>query len=129
MIVPRHQISMTLDGGPHRFLAMGTYLTADGTVEVIESVLGSAKSFPLPRQLFWVWGKLGDLAKRFGKDLVVTSDGYKFMFNSKPGDDSATTATTGVVFRPVTETFADTFRWMHEAGLAKAEDLGTLLDA
>ncbi|MEM7140781.1 MAG: SDR family NAD(P)-dependent oxidoreductase [Actinomycetota bacterium] len=120
--------SMAPGGGPHRFLAMGTYLTAQTHVGVIEEVLGEAKSFPLPKQLFWVWGKAGDLAKRFGKDLVVTSDGYDYMFNSKPGDDSATTATTGVAFRPIADTFRDTFRWMHDAGHAEAKDLGTLLD-
>jgi len=122
-------VSMHPGGGAHRYLAMGTYLTSDANVQVIEDVLGSAKSFPVPRQLFWVWGKLGDVAKRFGKDLVVTSDGYEYMFNSKPGDDSATTEATGVVFRPATETFADTFRWMHAAGHVQTKDVGTLLDS
>jgi len=114
--------------GPQRFLAMGTYLTADDQEAVIEEVLGSAKSFPLPRSLFWVWGKLGDVAKRFGKDLVVTSEGYAYMFNSKPGDDRATTATTGVEFRSVEDTFRDTFRWMYESGHATAENVGKLAD-
>ncbi len=121
-------VSMAPGGGPRRFLAMGTYLTADDHAQVLEDILGKAKSFPLPQPLFWVWGKLGDVAKRFGKDLVVTSDGYEYLFHSKPGDDSATTATTGVEFRPVTETFGDTFTWMHEAGLVDAKHLGTLLD-
>lgn len=120
--------SMKPGRGPHRLLAMGTYLNSDELECVIAEVIGSAKSFPLPRPVFWIWGKLGDVAKRFGVDLVVTSEGYDYMFNSKPGDDSATTELTGVEFRPVTETFRETFLWMHEAGQVEAECLGTLLD-
>jgi nucleoside-diphosphate-sugar epimerase len=119
--------SMQPGRGPHRLLAMGTYLGSDDLERVISEVLGSAKSFPLPRSLFWVWGKLGDVAKRVGIDLVVTSEGYDYMFNSRPGDDSATTAATGVEFRPIVDTFRDTFRWMHEAGHIDAKYLGNLL--
>lgn len=118
--------SMTPGAGPQRLLAMGTYLTADDHEAVLERVLGSAKSFPLPRSLFWIWGKAGDLAKRFGRDLVVTSEGYDYLFNSKPGDDRPTSAATGVQFRSVDDTFRDTFRWMFEAGHASAADVGVL---
>lgn len=120
--------SMAPGRGPHRLMAMGTYLTSGSHEAALKEVLGTAKSFPLPRPVFWIWGKVGDVAKRFGKDLVVTSEGYEYMFNSKPGDDSATTEATGVDFRAITETFADTFRWMHDAGHVDAKDLGTLLE-
>ena len=119
--------SMRPGRGPQRLLAMGTHLTSDELEAVIAEVIGSAKSFPLPRPVFWVWGKLGDIAKRVGVDLVVTSEGYDYMFNSRPGDDSATTAATGVEFRPVADTFRDTFLWMHEAGHVDAKHLGTLI--
>jgi dihydroflavonol-4-reductase len=119
--------SMQPGGGPHRFLAMGTYLTARAHKGVIEEVLGSAKSFPLPRSIFWIWGKAGDLTKRFDKDLVVTSEGYEYMFNSKPGDDRATTGTTGVEFRPIADTFRDTFMWMLAEGHVDAKHMGDLV--
>ena len=57
---------------------------------------------------------------------MLTSDAYDYLFQSKPGDDSATVAATGVEFRPVVETFADTFRWMYEAGHIEAEYVGVL---
>ncbi|MEZ5243881.1 MAG: SDR family NAD(P)-dependent oxidoreductase [Acidimicrobiales bacterium] len=119
--------SMHPGRGPHRLLAMGTYLSSDDLEGVIAEVLGSAKSFPLPRPIFWVWGKLGDVAKRIGIDLVVTSEGYDYMFNSRPGDDSATTEVTGVEFRPIADTFRETFVWMYEAGHIDAKHLGNLL--
>jgi nucleoside-diphosphate-sugar epimerase len=120
-------VSMEPGRGPHRLLAMGTYVSSYELERVIAEVIGSAKSFPLPRAMFWVWGKLGDVAKRVGVDLVVTSEGYDYMFNSKPGDDSATTEATGVEFRPIVDTFRETFLWMHEAGHVDAKHLGTLV--
>ena len=51
----------------------------------------------------------------------MTSDGYDYLFNTKPGDDSATEAATGVEFRPLVETFRDMARWMYEAGHVEAK--------
>ena len=57
---------------------------------------------------------------------IVTSDGYNYLFHSKPGDDTVTTEVTGVEFRPVVDTFRDTFRWMHRAGHVSADKVGVL---
>ena len=61
-------------------------------------------------------------------DLVLTSDAYDYIFDSKPGDDSATVERTGVEFRPIVDTWRDTFRWMLEQDLVPAERLGVLAD-
>lgn len=119
--------SMVPGNGPRRYLATGTYLTAADHHARIEEAIGAPlKKLPTPQPVMWLWGRIGDLARRVGKDLVLTSDGYNYLFHSKPGDDSATTAATGVEFRPIVETFRDTFRWLHEAGHLPAEKVGVL---
>lgn len=118
--------TMVPGGGPRRFLATGTHVTARELAAMIESIVGRVRRIPLPQPAFWLWGKAGDLAKRFGIDLVVTSEGYDYMFNTVPGDDAPTTAATGVSFRPLTDTLRDTFVWMHAAGHLEAKHLGAL---
>ncbi len=71
---------------------------------------------------------LGDFAARFNIDLVLTSDGYDYIFDSKPGDDSATIERTGVAFRPMVETWRDMFRWMYAEGMVSAKRIGVLAD-
>lgn len=119
--------AMEPGNGPRRYLAMGAYLTASQHHACIEEAIGAKlRKLPTPQPAMWVWGKLGDLAQRFGKDIVLTSDGYNYLFHAKPGDDTATTAATGVEFRPIVETFRDTFRWMHAAGHVGTDEVGTL---
>jgi nucleoside-diphosphate-sugar epimerase len=121
--------SMTPGVGPRRYLAMGTYVTAAEHLEAIGAAIGrKAKRLPTPQPVMWLWGRLGDLTRRMGRDIVMTSDGYDYLFHSKPGDDSATIAATGVEFRPLVETFRDTFRWLHEAGHLEAKDIGVLAE-
>ncbi|MDE0607916.1 MAG: NAD-dependent epimerase/dehydratase family protein [Acidimicrobiaceae bacterium] len=115
--------------GPKRLLAFGTHVDAREHVAALTEATGAKiKTFPTPRWLMWTWGRLGDIARRFDKDIVMTSDGYDYLFNCKPGDDSATEASTGVTFRPVVETFRDMARWMYESGRLKGEKVGVLAD-
>lgn len=119
--------SMRPGAGPQRLLAMGTHLSADEQIAAIsEAIDAPVRSVPLPKPIWWVWGKLGDLARRFDRDLVFTSDAYDYVFNSVPGDDSATAEATGVTPRPVVETFADTIEWLVEAGHVAPEKAGRL---
>ena len=102
---------------PARLLAMGTFLTAhEWHAEVQAACNRRIRAVPLPRPVWWTWGRAGDIARRYGRDLVFTSDAYHYVFNSRPGDDSATAAATGVTSRPIGETFRDTVRWLVEAG-------------
>lgn len=117
-------------GGPKRLLAFGTHVDARAHVAALTEATGAKiKTFPTPRWFMWTWAQLGDLTRRFGKDIVMTSDGYDYLFNCKPGDDSATVESTGVQFRPLVETFRDMARWMYEAGRVGAEKVGDLADA
>ena len=119
--------SLKPDRGPMRLLAMGTYVTAKDHVAALEEATGAKiKTFPTPRWFMWTWAQLGDITRRFDKDIVMTSDGYGYLFNTVPGDDSATVAATGVEFRPLVDTFRDMIRWMYEAGHVEGEKVGVL---
>ena len=115
--------------GPKRLLAFGANVNVREHVAALTEATGAKiKTFPAPRWFMWTWGRLGDVTRRFGKDIVLTSDGYDYLFNCRPGDDSATETATGVTFRPVVETFRDMARWMYESGRLKDEKAGTLAD-
>lgn len=115
--------------GPMRLLAMGTHVNAREHVAALTEATGAKiKAFPTPRWFMWTWGRLGDITRRFGKDIVMTSDGYDYLFHCKPGDDSPTEAATGVVFRPLVETFRDMARWMYEAGHLPGDKVGVLAE-
>ena len=70
--------------------------------------------------------RLGDVARRFGRDLVLTSEGYDYIFNSARGDNSFTESDTGVKLRPIVVSFRDTIRWMHQSGAIDADAAGVL---
>ncbi|MEM9203423.1 MAG: NAD-dependent epimerase/dehydratase family protein [Actinomycetota bacterium] len=119
--------SVRPEQGSARLLCMGTYLTARAQVDSMSEAIGAPfKSMPLPKPIWWVWARLGDLAARAKIDLVLTSDAYDYVFNSAPGDDTATVSATGVVFRPIVDTWRDTFRWMYEHDMVPAKRIGVL---
>lgn len=113
--------------GPMRLMAFGSHVNAKEHVAALTEATGAKiKTFPTPRWFMWTWAQLGDITRRFDKDIVMTSDGYDYLFNCKPGDDSATSVATGVEFRPLVETFRDMARWMYEAGHVRGEKVGFL---
>ncbi len=61
-------------------------------------------------------------AARVGIDLVLTRDGYEYVFGAMPGDDSATVAATGVEFRPVVDSFRDMFDWVYANNVVSGGD-------
>ena len=113
--------------GPMRLMAFGSHVNArEHVAALVEATGAKIKTFPTPRWFMWTWAQLGDITRRFDRDIVMTSDGYDYLFNCKPGDDSATSVATGVEFRPLVETFRDMARWMYEAGHVQAEKVGFL---
>ena len=116
---------MSPGGRAMRLLAMGTHVTAGEQLEVMSEAIGRrVRRLPVPRPAWWVWAKVGDVTSRLGQDIVMTSDAYDYIFRSRAGDDSATEAATGVQFRPLVDTFRDTFRWLVEAGIVDSRLLG-----
>ena len=119
--------AMEAGRGPRRYLMFGHHLTADELLSVLCEVTGrDLKSVPMPRALFSIWGRVGDVANRFGRDLVLTTEAVDYMFNYCAGDNSATERDTGVTLRPVAESLADTFAWMRDEGYVTAAHAGTV---
>lgn len=103
--------------GARRYVVFGHHLTCEEHIAVLGSARGRPlRTVPVPRTMLWLWGRMGDAARRFGRDLVLTSEGYEYMFNFVAGDNSLAEAESGVELRPVVDSFRDTIRWLHATG-------------
>ena len=119
--------SMEAGRGPRRYLLFGHHLTADELLSELRQVTGrDLRSLPMPKALFSAWGHLGDLARRFDLDLVLTSEAVDYMFNYCAGDNSFTEHDTGVTLRPFAESLADTIAWMRDEGHVTAAQAGAV---
>ncbi len=113
--------------GPRRYVMFGHHLAAEELLSELRQATGrDLRSVPMPRMLFSAWGRVGDLARRFGRDLVLTSEAVDYMFNYCAGDNSATERDTGVTLRPVAESLADAIAWMRDEGYVTAAQAGTV---
>lgn len=121
--------SMHPGRGARRYVMFGYHMTCEEHIAILGSARGKElRTVPVPRAVFWIWGRLGDVARRFGRDLVLTSEGHDYIFNSVRGDSSFTESDTGVKLRPIVESFRDTIRWMHQQGTIDADAAGVLAD-
>ena len=113
--------------GPRRYLMFGHTLTAEELLSALREVTGrDLRSVPMPKGLFSAWGRIGDVARRFDRDLVLTTEAVEYMFNYCAGDNSATERDTGVTLRPFAESLADTIAWMHDEGYVSAAHTGAV---
>ena len=113
--------------GSKRYIMFGRHLTADELLSLLCEVTGRhLKSVPVPKAVFSLWGRVGDLARRFGRDLVLTTEGVEYMFNYCGGDNSLTEQDTGVRLRPASESLADAIAWMRDNGYITAEEAGAV---
>ncbi len=109
--------SMQAGRGPRRYVMFGHHLESDRLYSLLCEVTGrNLKSVPAPRAMLWAWGRVGDLARRFGLDLILTSEGVEYMCNTCAGDNSFTEQDTGVVLRSVRDSLADSVAWMRDEG-------------
>ena len=119
--------SMQPGRGPRRYLMFGQHLTAGELLSLLREVTGrNLKSVPMPKAAFALWGWIGDLARRFGRDLVLTTEGVEYMFNYCAGDNSFTEQDTGISLRPTAESLADAIAWMRDVGHVTAEEAGAV---
>ena len=119
--------SMEPGRGPKRYVMFGHHLTSDDLLSVLCEVTGrDLKSVSMPRALFLAWGRAGDLARRFGIDLILTSEATEYMYNTCAGDNSFTEQDTGVTLRAAAETLADAIAWMRDEGHVTVEQAGAV---
>ena len=122
--------SMEAGRGPRRYVMFGHHLTADELLSELQQVTGrDLKSVPMPRALFSIWGRVGDLACRFGRDLLLTTEAVGYMFNYAAGDNSLTEQDTGITLRPLAESLADTIAWMRDEGHVTAAHAGACVES
>ena len=117
--------SMQAGRGPRRYVMFGHHFTSDELLSVLCEVTGrDLKSVAMPKALFQVWGRVGDLARRFGRDLILTTEGTEYMYNTYAGDNSFAEQDTGVTLRSAAACLADAIAWMRDEGYVTAEQAG-----
>ena len=120
-------LSLEAGRGPKRYVMFGHHVTADELLSVLCEVTGrDLKSVAMPKAAMLAWGRLGDLARRFGRDLILTSEGTEYMYNTCAGDNSFTEQDTGITLRSAAESLADSIAWMRDEGHISVDDAGAV---
>ena len=119
--------SMQAGRGPKRYVMFGHHLSSDALYSVLCEVTGrELKSVTMPKALFLAWGRAGDLARRFGRDLILTSEATEYMYNTCAGDNSHTESDTGATLRSAADCLADAIAWMRDEGYITADQAGAV---
>ena len=115
-------------GGPSRYMVSGGYVTFNDFAKVASQVTGRRiPAVNLPGKPPPAAGKAADaVARALRVKLPVNFEGPWFMVYGAEVDASAVERDLGVRFRPTTETLADTYRWLAEAGHVSSKKAGRL---
>ncbi|TDV41071.1 NAD-dependent epimerase/dehydratase family protein [Actinophytocola oryzae] len=108
----------------NRFFGPGHHLTTREYVRTLREVTGRAlPTVHLPARAMLPFGLLTSLAQRFWPWHIPAEYGaiYTCACAARVGERAPT---FGVAARPATETFTDTVRWLHRAGLLSARAAG-----
>jgi dihydroflavonol-4-reductase len=114
--------------GPRRYMASAGYVTMrDFATEASRLTGRRIPAVALPGRPMLAVGRGADWVQRkLGVRLPVNYEGPWFMVYGAKVDVSATERDLGVRFRPPSETLADTYRWLWEAGLVSRRQAGAL---
>ena len=84
--------------------------------------------FPMPGPAFRALGTVGDWIKRWIYDFQfpLTRDAMEYATQWPGVDATRTTEELDIEFRSARETYADTVRWMYEAGHLEEKHVGVL---
>jgi hypothetical protein len=99
------------------------------TYRLLDEVSGTRlRRFPIPGPLFRALGSIGDFVKKhiYDFNFPLTRDAMDFATQWPGCDGSKTTEELGIEFRSARETYADTLRWMYQAGHLEARHVGRL---
>ena len=119
--------SMQPGRGPKRYMMFGHHLTDEELLSLLCEVTGrDLKAVSMPRAMVAVLGRVGDLARRFGRDLILTSEGVEYMYNTCGGDNSFTEQDTGVTLRPAADSLADAIAWARDEGHVTPDQAGAV---
>lgn len=106
--------ALTPGRGPRRFLATGQFVTWPEWVELLSGACGRQVPYtPVTAQGIVELGRQFDAARAAGQEMPpLSEEAAVLMCAGKPGDDSATLAEFGMAYRPLAETFRDTYQWL-----------------
>jgi nucleoside-diphosphate-sugar epimerase len=126
-----HLALLEREEGPCGYVAAGPMLSWPETYGVLESVTGQPiRRISIPGPLFRAMGTVGDLVKRvrdFSFPLTRDAMEYATQWPGCSADD--TTRELGIGFRDARTSFADTLRWMMEAGHLEPRQVGRIASA
>jgi dihydroflavonol-4-reductase len=112
------------DSGAGRYFGPGHYLTTREYVRTLRAVTGRAlPTVYLPAHAMLPLGVLTTLVQRVWPWHIPAEYGaiYTCACATRVGEHAGT---NGLAARPITETFADAVRWLHEAGHVSARAAG-----
>lgn len=124
-----HLKLLELPEGPARYPAAGPFLGWHETYRVLDEITGTRLlRFPMPGPAFRALGILGDWVKRWIYDFQfpLTRDAMEYATQWPGVRGEQTTRELGVEFRSARETYADTVRWMYDAGYLEKKHVGLL---
>ena len=108
---------LTANEGPRKYGVFGHYLDWPETEHFLESVTGKRlRTITLPNSTFHAFGKFGDLVGNLGIDFPLDLATSKFMTSLTPGIDARTRTDLEIEWRPLSESFIDTLRWLVQEG-------------
>jgi dihydroflavonol-4-reductase len=115
-------------GGPRRYIVSGGYVTLREFAAEAARVTGRRiPAVQVPGRPLMATGRVADtVARRLRVKLPVNFEGVWFMVHAAKVDGSAVERDLGVRFRPLSETLADTYRWLYEAGHVSRKQAGLL---
>lgn len=123
-------IAATIDAGrgPRGYLVAGHYLSVRDILRTLGRLTG--RRFPtitLPRRLMLGIGSLTDVVQRRTRARLPWSQEAIWITNAAARcNDARVREDLGVTFRPIEETFADTVRWLLDAGHVNPRQAGRL---
>jgi dihydroflavonol-4-reductase len=114
--------------GPRRYMVSGGYVTFKDFASEAARVTGRRiPAITLPGKPMLAVGSVADrAAKRMKFRMPINFEGLWFMVYGAQIDASAVERDLGVTFRPTSETLADTYRWLYEAGHVSRRQAGKL---
>lgn len=123
-----HVATLEPGRGPRRFMASGWGTSHPDLWERIAELTGRRiRVLAMPATPTRAISRASDwLSRRLGVPSFAPYEGVWSLLEAPPGDHSRTVEELDVRFRPVSESVADTVRWLHEAGHITAEQAGTL---
>jgi nucleoside-diphosphate-sugar epimerase len=117
--------------GPRSYLVAGQYISLPDLIRALGDLSGRRIRFLiLPRWFLAAFGRAADVVqRRLNARLPWQGEGIWVMNCAARCDDSGTRDEFGLEPRPLSETFADTVRWLVEVGRLAPREAGRLAAA